>query len=765
MFEFLFKYPRAVFSKGDLVLLGAWPKWVLVILIVAAAAGLAWLIRSKLPQASPHIRNWKAGVIWLLQFALAALVLLLLWQPALMVAELKSQQNIIAVLVDDSRSMAIADTGATREAQAAKALEGGVLEQLQKKFQVRLYKADGHLTRISKLDDLKNSPPASATRIGDDLKQLADEAADLPIGAVVLLSDGADNSGGIDLETISALRSRGIPVHTVGFGLEQVPNDVEISDAVVAPRALADSRLAAKVSFHQRGFAGQKAMLTVRDGAKTLAGRQITLAGDGQAQNETLMFNAGPAGAKTLQFSIDPLAGEENRDNNSVSRLVNVESSKRRILYIEGEPRWEYKFIRRAEQDDRIITIVSMLRTSENKIYRQGIDDPKELADGFPSSVDELFGYQAIVIGSVEADYFTPAQRELIQQFVDRRGGGLLFLGGRASLGDGGWASSSLADLLPVVLPTKKGTFHRDPAYVSLTPVGADSIITRLVEDPAGNIERWKKLPYLMDYQEVGTPKPGAVVLAEMNIASRKMPLLITENYGRGRTAVLATGGTWRWQMSQPLEDQTHEQFWQQLLRWLVTDTPGRVVASVPSQMLLDDGRVQLSADVRDKNYLPASDAHVEAHVLGPGGTAAQIEMTPDPNAPGTFRADWTADQSGSYLTEVTAARDKEELGSDVLTFARMDGVAENFHTEQNRELLEKLSEQTGGRYWKPQGLVPAARPKFHIPRQASPFAMQKSCGICQSFSCCCWRCVFRNGCCGGSGEWYERSQNNSCAG
>jgi putative glutamine amidotransferase len=305
----------------------------------------------------------------------------------------------------------------------------------------------------------------------------------------------------------------------------------------------------------------------------------------------------------------------------------------------------------------------------------------------------------------VEASYFTPAQKELLQQFVDRRGGGLLFLGGRASLADGGWGSSSLADLLPVLLPNKKGTFHRDPATASLTPVGAESIITRLVEDPAGNVERWKKLPYLMDYQEAGAPKPGAVVLAELTAANRKMPLLVTENYGRGRTAVLATGGTWRWQMSQSLEDQTHEQFWQQLLRWLVGDTPGRVVGSVPNQMLFDDGRVQLSADVRDKNFLPAADAHVEAHVLGPGGTAAQIEMTPDPNAPGTFHAEWTAEQSGSYLTEITATRDKEELGRDVLTFARMDGVAENFHTGQNRDLLEKLSVETGGRYWKPQEL------------------------------------------------------------
>lgn len=704
MFELLFKYPRAVFSKGTLVLLGAWPWWVLVLLVLAAGAGLGWLIRSKLPEASTHIKNWRAGVIWLLQFALAALILLLLWQPAVLVAELRPQQNIIAVLLDDSRSMAIADGGGeTREQQAIKALQGGVIDQLQKKFQVRLYRLDRQISRVPKLDDLKTMPPASATRIGDGLKQLAGEAADLPIGAVVLLSDGADNSGGIDLDTISTFRSRRIPVHTVGFGAEQVARDVEINDAVVAPRALADSRLSAKVTLHQRGYAGQKAMLTVRDGGKVLAGRPITLAGDGVTQNESLLFNPGDAGAKTLQFSVDPLPGEENRDNNSVARLVNVESAKRRVLYVEGEPRWEYKFIRRAEQDDRLLTIVSMLRTSENKIYRQGIEDPKELADGFPSRAEDLFPYQAIIIGSVEANYFTAAQKELIQQFVDRRGGGLLFLGGRAALGDGGWAASTLADLLPVTLPNKKGTFHRDPATASLTAAGADNIITRLAEDPAANVERWKKLPYLMDYQEVGTPKPGAVVLAEMTVAGRKIPMLITENYGRGRTAINATGGTWRWQMSQPLEDQTHEEFWQQLLRWLVTDTPGRVVASVPSQILQDDGRIQISADVRDKNFLPASDAHVEAHILGPGGSAAQIEMTPDPNSPGTFHAQWTADQQGSYLTEVIATRDKDELGRDVLNFARMDGAAENFHTEQNRDLLEKLSAETGGHYWKPQ--------------------------------------------------------------
>lgn len=713
MFQFLFKYPSSIFSKGDFVLLGGWPRWVLYLLVLATAVGLALLIRARLPQAAAPVRNWRAGVIWFLQFILATLVLVLLWQPAITIAELKPQQNIIAVLVDDSRSMALADQGAPREALAVKALENGTLSDLQKRFQTRLYRLDTHLTRIEDPKELQGPPTAPATRIGDSLKQFAAETADLPVGAVVLLSDGSDNSGGIDLDTIAALRNRRIPVHTVGFGLEQIPNDVEINDAVVAPRALADSRLSARVSFHQRGYSGRKATLTVRDGSNILASRDVTFGPDDKIQSESLLFNAGSASAKTLQFHIDPMPGEQNQTNNSVTRLVNVESGKRRILYVEGEPRWEYKFIRRAEDDDRIVQVASMLRTTENKIYRQGINDPKELADGFPSRAEDLFAFQGLIFGSVEAGYFTLPQQQLIKEFVDRRGGGVLFLGGRFGLADGGWAGSNVADLIPTILPSGKNTFHRDPATVELTQAGADSIVTRLIDDPVKNIERWKKLPYLMDYQDAGTPKPGAAVLAEMNAHGQKLPFLITENYGRGRSAIVASGGVWRWQMSQPLGDPTHNMFWRQLLRWLVTDSPGQVVASVPNQMLFDDGRIHLTADIRDKSYQPAPDAHVEAHVLGPNGTSASIEMNPVPDAPGQFQADWNAEKAGSYVTEVVAERAGQEIGRDVLTFQRMDGVAENFHTEQNRDLLEKLATQTGGRYWRPDQIsnLPAEIP------------------------------------------------------
>ena len=307
MFEFFFKYPVPVFTKGKVVLLGSWPGWVLLLLIVLSVAGLGWLIWRSLPEAAPKMRTWRAGVVWLLQSLLVTLVLVLLWKPAMTVAELKSQQNMIAVLVDDSRSMAIGDSGGdgktTREAAAVQSLNAGVLSGLQKRFQTRVYRLDGGIARVGSVDGMQAT--ASATHINDGLKRLTAETADLPVGAVVLLSDGSDNTGGIDVDTIAALRNRRLPVHTIGFGKERPTHDVEIDDVSVASRTMVDSRMKATVSFEQRGYAGGKTTLVVKDGDKALTSKDVTLAADGVIQTETVFFNAGTAGVKRMQFSLN----------------------------------------------------------------------------------------------------------------------------------------------------------------------------------------------------------------------------------------------------------------------------------------------------------------------------------------------------------------------------------------------------------------------------------------------------------------------------
>jgi uncharacterized membrane protein len=738
MFTFFFKYPWAAYQRGTLVLERGWPVWVLAALCVLGAAAFAAVLARRRRAGIPMGRT---AVLWLLQTLSLLVLLVLLWQPALSVSSLSPQQNIVAVVVDDSRSMGLAEDGKRRVDQAKATLDGGLIESLKKRFQVRLYRMGSHVERIDGTARL--TADASSTRIGDALKEATGEVATLPVGAIVLLSDGADNSGGIDLETTAELRRSRIPVHAIGYGREKMARDIEVLDVQLPARALVGTRLNAAVTFRQSGYAGRKARVQVSDGRTTVAAREITFKDDGNAVTETLVFPAAQHGAQTYRISIEAQPDEDNPANNALNRVVNVEDRKPRILYFEGEPRWEFKFIRRAAEDDPSIGLTSILRTTQNKIYRQGVAQPKELEQGFPSEVKDLFAFQGVVLGTVEAASLTPSQVNLLKEFVDRRGGGLLFLGGRHSFSEGQWQQSPLAELIPVTLPDRKGTFHRDPAAAELTAAGRDSLITRLDENGEKNLAKWKSLPLLADYQEVGEPKPGAAVLAEAVPTSRgRFPLLVTENYGRGRTGVFATGGSWRWRMGLDSKDHTQEIFWRQLLRWLVQDVQGPVTVTTTKSVYADETRVPLRVEVRDANYLVVPDALVSARLMGPDGLADRVELRPDPVQPGIYTAEWTAAKPGSYLAEVTAKQGETELGGDVVTFRREDGVAENFRTEQNRELLEKLASQTGGRYFRPSetndllevialsdaGLtVKETRPLWNMPAALLLFALLKS--------------------------------------
>lgn len=699
MFEFLFKYPASVFSKGSFVLLGPWPKWVLALSILSCAAAIGWMILLGSKRWPKSVTKARSLVLWTLQSATVAVLLLLLWQPAISVTALRPQQNIVAVVIDDSKSMSVKDAGSSgsREQQVVELLGSKLLPELRKQYQVRIYRLDSSLKRAPDLGQIRAT--GSATELGAGLRQLADEAATLPVGSVVLLSDGADNSGGIDADTMGELRRRRLPVNTVGFGRETLSHDVEIDSVELPNSVLQNSRLQAVVAIHQNGFSGKQATIIVNSGGNVVASRQVTLA-DGGQQSETVEFDAGKSGVKNIEVKIQPLPGEENTANNQVTHVLSVDGAKRRILYVEGEPRWEYKFSRRAVEDDPALEIVSMLRTTQNKIYRQGISNPNELVEGFPSKPEDLFAYQGLILGTVESGFFTHEQQQAIQEFVDRRGGGLLFLGGRSSLSDGDYNAPPFAELLPVKLPQHKNTFHREMAAAELTDAGKKSLICRIDSDPEKSVDHWNVLPYLADYQDPGTPKPGALMLAQVNVNGNRLPLLVTENYGRGRTAVFATGGSWRWRMQQPAADTSQETFWRQLLRWTAGGTPSRVVASPSLNDLNGNGKVQLRAEVRDLHYLPTSGAQVQARIIEPDGAAETVTLRPQTLSPGIFSADWTAPENGSYVAEITAKNGTTALGSDVMTFRRQDGAAENFHREQNKDLLQKLADQTGGHYY-----------------------------------------------------------------
>ena len=696
MFEFLFKYPPAAYRKGEFLFASGWPAWLLCLLVAAAAAAL--LVHAR--RAPGRLGRAALRGVWALQVASAALALALLWQPALAVQSLKNRQNAVAVLVDTSSSMALLEGGLSRLARASAALQERVIPALEGKFRVRLYGFSSKPGRIRSLRPEHLPPPGASSGVGESVLSVLRESTAVPLGALLVVSDGADNSGRFGREMAAEIRKHGVPVHTIGVGRERIAGDIELSGVAVASEALPRSRVSAQLTLRHDGQSERATRITVRDGASVLASRPVTLRAGQPVHRAWIDFGAGESGLRDLRFTVEPVPGEEIAGNNRRRHVLDVPRRRRRILYVEGEPRWQYKFMRRAVQADASVQLVTMLRTSTNKFYRQGVDTPDELEDGFPRRQEDLFAYDALVIGSFEAAFFTPEQQVAIREFVSRRGGTLLMLAGPNGLGAGGWQNSEIVDALPALLEPGDASFVRERAKAVIAPHGRDSLLSRLSPDPEENARLWEAMPELADFQRVGALKPAALTMMSLRHGAETLPLLVRQNYGRGRSMIFATGGSWRWRMRLSSDDGRHDTFWRQLLRALVVDSAGPVSLAADRSSYADETRVRLRAEVRDKRYEPASNARVSATVIPEEGLPRTLELRPSASERGMYEAEVNAEDLGLYLVEAVAHLGDERLGADTLHFRREGGVAESFHPGRNTSLLARLADQTGGSYW-----------------------------------------------------------------
>jgi uncharacterized membrane protein len=694
LFEFLFKYPREDYVRSDIVLTAEWPTWVLTLLAVVAAALITYLLVRQYRRASVA----QLLLVWILQLAMVGVVILILLQPALKTEQLKPGENTIALVVDRSESMAYGSPESRLDSAIA-ALDG-VPGSASADLAAQRFAIAGDVTRTESFSDI--AATGGATSLADSLIRIIENARAQSLAAVILASDGIDTSGGLSAEQLAEIAAFGIPVHTIGVGRDRMPEDLELVQVIAPGKALPNSTVSARLSIrHDRDG---EARVRVYDGDKLLATESVNLPANVSTTTARVDIDLRDAGYHRLRFRVDGIDAEPESRNNERSVLIKVEEQQFDALYFEGEPRWEYKFMRRALDPQGDIRLASLLRVSTNKFYRQGLESPDELSDGFPASRDELFAYHALIIGSVEAALLSPEQLEMIRDFVSERGGSLLMLAGPDGLGNGGWGQSAIADLLPARLP-ESGTdsFTRRKSDVRLTIQGADAQILRLADTPDENRQAWRALPQVADYQTIGDLKPAAISLLEVVTDGGAQPLLVTQPFGRGHVYILATGGTWRWQMSMPLEDQSHETFWNQLLRALVASAPEGISLSADTGH--GDSAVRLRAEFRDESFRPVDNIGVSAVVSHEGGESFTVDMSADPDNAGAFVADVPLRTSGSWFFEAIAKRDGEIAHVARTSVYSESGQAEYFNLRRNTGLLKRLSDATGGRYFEPNSL------------------------------------------------------------
>jgi uncharacterized membrane protein len=718
IFQFLFKYRPTEFAKGSFAF-GASSS-----LVILSLAALVIAVPAVLSYAGVRGRSTKRDrwVLGSLRVAALAVLVICLFRPMLLLSAAVTQRNYVGVLVDDSRSMRIADRNGKQRSDWVEHAFGGpdstLLKALRQKFIVRMFRFSSNAQRVDSAADLTFN--ATETHLGAAIEQARQELDGVPLSGLVVLSDGADNSRTPIGDELLALRAKSVPIFTVGLGADRFDKDIEIRRVEASRSVLKGGTLVAELLIRQRGFAGTKVPVVVEDGGRIVSRDSITLPSDGDIAPVRLAVTAREGGARSFTFRIPVQQGEQVEQNNSQQVLVDVRDGREKILYVEGEPRYEMRFIRAAVEADSNIQVVALQRTAENKFLRLAIDSADELASGFPKSRAELFRYRAIILGSIEASFFTHDQLAMLADFVNVRGGGLLFLGGRRSFAEGGYAGTPLADVMPVVVQgdavADSMTFFSD-LTVSLTPAGASHAVAQIAASPTVSLDTWKKLPAVTSVNRIREIKPGAVVLIKGTmleggragepgapLRSWEQPVLVYQRYGRGLSVAFTVQDSWNWQMNPATsdDDQTFSRFWRQMLRWLASDVPSRVVATLPADQFNPKRPVAIRATVADSMYLPRNDTKVLAHVTSDSGDKRDLVLDWAIDRDGEYRGTFTPDVPGVYTVRVDATTPTGELVSDTTYLRVADLNTEYFDAEMRAPLLKRIATETGGRFYTP---------------------------------------------------------------
>nr|MDQ3331666.1 hypothetical protein [Planctomycetota bacterium] len=408
---------------------------------------------------------------------------------------------------------------------------------------------------------------------------------------------------------------------------------------------------------------------------------------------------------------------------------------------VSGRPNWEYKFLRRAVDEDEQVRLVGLLRIARRQpkfdfqaagsrttsplfegfdnpdedtaerfdqpvLVRIGTDDEVELRDGFPKDAD-LYRYHAVILDDLEAAFFTQDQLGLLRDFVSVRGGGLLMLGGPESFADGKYDRTPVGDMLPIYLSGKTTSASQGDFRLKLTREGwlQPWVRTRKTEDDER--KRLDTMPGFQSLNPAGGIKPGAAVLAQVtDRAGKEVPALAVQQFGRGQVGALLVGDLWRWGLHRKDENESDfDRAWRQTVRWLVGDVPDRVEIDLKADPEAANA-VRIAVQVRDAEFRPLDNADVSVELRLPNGEPVTLAAPSSGRDAGSYATTFAAKTAGPYRVVLKAnGPDGSEVGTAEAGWAAQPAADEFARIDADRDYLESLAAATGGEVIDPQDL------------------------------------------------------------
>ncbi len=739
--------------------------WILPAIVIAATGVLLalWLNRSRLMQAplGPVLRI----VGWML---LAICLVNPLWSSS----RPRSGANVVAVVADISRSHLVATKiGSQSRAdlfidalkQGEKAEPVGWLNRLGQDFELRRYTVADRLQQVDRFDPVEFNGTASSLQTA--LLQLKQRYEGQPLAGVILLTDGiaTDLTGAIsDLNGMP-------PVFPVLPPEDASQPDVAVGSYSVTQTAFDDAPVTIQVQPTVVNVTSGQIAVTLLDAEGTPLETQSRAIND----PSPLKFRHRPTEGGTVFYRLKAILKDAaGKDVTTEATTVNNEqlvavergTMPRRILYVSGRPNWEFKFLRRAVETDPLLQMVALIRIARKEakfdfrgregersnslfrgfdkndpevaeeydepvLVRLGTKDDEELRRGFPEKPEELFQYDAIVLDDIEADFFLADQMKLIYDFVTRRGGGLLMMGGQESFRQGDYDRTPIGELLPVDL-SREASSPTTPVRLSLTRDGWLQPWIRLRSDETAEQDRLAAMPEFRTLNATGFVRPGAVIMAEVkDDQDHHWPALVVQRFGKGRTAALCVADLWRWRLHEgrrqlqglnstavlpdpdnglvrpggtPEEDLgDHARACRQLVRWLVADVPKRLDVMVKEEPTQGTGAVKLKAFIRGNDFEARENADVKFSVEGPDGQTFELTGEPSDTESGAFETTVAAAQMGAWRVSVSATV-SDDATAEPLTaetgWASQPDQREMSSVQVNHKFLEQVASLTGGR-------------------------------------------------------------------
>ena len=637
--------------------LGAPDAWIVALVVIPAILIGVWWIYSG---EKGKLNNASRAALATLRFLIILVIVAILFRPTLTEERVQRESSWILILVDDSYSMGISDRfadplvtaslesvlGAPYQPETTRldivrsvlGSEAGFVEALREKANVRVVSCSNGIELVADLPRVGENEPdgpgsidlsglelrGRVTRLGDSLYESVNELRGESVSAVILFSDGRDNGGVVRPEEAAArLARREVPIYTIGVGNPDEPRDIRVFNLELAEIVLAGDLIPVDFQVSNQGFTGESVRvdftLVEADRGGPPVAREttyLTLGEPGEITPGRIEFRARTPGTFRARVEIAVQDGELFEDNNFDEKPVRILDEKIKVLYAEGPPRYDYRFLMHALIRDPTME-AQILLTSADPEYVQESSAGVAPISRFPRTREDLFEYHLVILGDLAEGTLTNEQMEWLVEFVDDHGGGVIFIAGRWSL-PGKYRGTPLETLFPVELEDADATSYEGgnithPFNVRLTPEGKEHPIMQLVGDPEENERLWQfsgrfdsAMPGYFWFQKVKRVKRGAVPLAvhpeSFNLTEEPRPIFAFQYLGRGRTFISLTDDTWR--VRKLVGNKYFYRFWGQVIRFI---SAGRLLG--------DSKRFSVSTD-RDE-YTLGEPVNVLARVLG----------------------------------------------------------------------------------------------------------------------------------------------------